>query len=291
MLQVRDLGLVYPDGTRALQAVTLEAGPGILGLLGPNGAGKSSLMRVLATLQAPSAGSVRFGEVDAMREPERLRRTLGYLPQEFGVYPGVTTREMLDHMAVLKGVRERSSRRDVVDALLARVNLWESRDRILASLSGGMRRRFGVAQALIGDPGLLLLDEPSAGLDPGERNRLLDIVAEAGERAVVLLSTHLVDEATAICPRVAVLAGGRIRLDGTPADLIAGLRGRVWRRVAERGEVAEARAGLTPISARLAGGRTVLRVLADERPAASWEPAEPSLDDVYLTNVDEPGDD
>ncbi|WP_375460604.1 ATP-binding cassette domain-containing protein [uncultured Enterovirga sp.] len=289
MLHVRELGLVYPDGTRALAGVTLEAGPGVLGLLGPNGAGKSSLMRVLATLQEPSAGSVRFGEVDALREPERWRRSLGYLPQEFGVYPGVTTREMLDHMAVLKGIRERSSRRDVVDALLSRVNLWEARDRVLATLSGGMRRRFGVAQALIGDPGLLLLDEPSAGLDPAERHRLLDLVAEAGDRAVVLLSTHLVDEAAAICPRVVLLAGGRVRLDGTPADLTSALRGRVWRRATERGDAPAAQAGLAVISARLSGGRTVLRVLAKERPAESWEPAEPSLDDVYLTTVTDAG--
>ena len=290
MLQIRDLGLVYPDGTRALQGVTLDLGPGVVGLLGPNGAGKSSLMRVLATLQVPSAGSVRFGEVDVVREPAQLRRTLGYLPQEFGVYPGVTTREMLDHMAVLKGIDARAARRDIVDALLARVNLWEARDRILASLSGGMRRRFGVAQALIGDPGLLLLDEPSAGLDPTERNRLLDVVAEAGERAVVLLSTHLVDEAAAICPRVAVLAGGRLRLDGTPADLTAVLRGRIWRQVAERNGAAAAAAGLTVISARLAAGRTVLRVMADDRPGEGWEPAEPSLEDVYLTTVAEVGD-
>lgn len=290
MLQIRDLGLVYPDGTRALQGVTLDLGPGVVGLLGPNGAGKSSLMRVLATLQAPSTGSVRFGEVDVVREPAQLRRTLGYLPQEFGVYPGVTTREMLDHMAVLKGIDARAARRDIVDALLARVNLWEARDRILASLSGGMRRRFGVAQALIGDPGLLLLDEPSAGLDPTERNRLLDVVAEAGERAVVLLSTHLVDEAAAICPRVAILAGGRLRLDGTPADLTAVLRGWIWRQVAERNGAAAAAAGLAVISARLAAGRTVLRVMADDRPGEGWEPAEPSLEDVYLTTVAEAGD-
>ncbi len=285
MLRLRDLELIYPDGTPALSGVTLNVHHGVLGLLGPNGAGKSSLMRVLATLQQPTAGSVEFGAVDVLREPERLRRMLGYLPQEFGVYPGVTTREMLDHMAVLKGVSDRSLRRNVVEGLLVRVALWDVRDRVLASLSGGMRRRFGVAQALIGEPGLLLLDEPSAGLDPTERNRLLDILAEAGDRAVVLLSTHLVEEVAAICPRVVLLAGGRVRLDGTPADLVAALRGRMWQRVTDRKAATDAGVAAAVISRRLMAGHTVLRALADEPPTEGWEPAEPTLEDVYLAGV------
>ena len=236
MLTITDLVHVYPGGARALDGVTLRVAAGVFGLLGPNGAGKSTLMRALATLQVPTSGAIRFGDVDALAEPQRLRRTLGYLPQEFGVYPGVSVRDMLLHMAVLKGVAGSGERREAVDRLLARVNLWAARDRALDALSGGMRRRFGVAQALLGDPALLVLDEPSAGLDPEERNRLLDVVAEAGERAVVILSTHLVDEAAEICARVAVLAGGRIRLDGAPDELVAALRGRVWRRVAGRAE-------------------------------------------------------
>jgi ABC-type multidrug transport system ATPase subunit len=266
MLSVRDLELTYPDGTSALRGMTLDVSKGVLGLLGPNGAGKSSLMRVVATLQAPTAGSVHFDEIDVLREPARLRRMLGYLPQEFGVYPGVTLREMLDHMAVLKGVADRAVRKDIVDGLLARVALWDARDRVLATLSGGMKRRFGVAQALIGDPGLLLLDEPSAGLDPTERNRLLDLLAEAGDRAVVVVSTHLVEEVAAVCSRVALLAGGRVRLDGTPAELTSVLRGRVWERTTDRNAAPLVGADLAVISRRLIAGRTVLRVLADERP-------------------------
>lgn len=289
MLHLRGLALVYPDGTPALRGLSLDAERGVVGLLGPNGAGKSSLMRVLATLQRPTAGTARFDGIDILREPDRLRQRLGYLPQEFGVYPGVTTREMLDHMAVLKGIPDRAVRNEVVEALLARVALWDVRDRALASLSGGMRRRFGVAQALIGDPGLLLLDEPSAGLDPTERNRLLDIVAEAGDGAVVLLSTHLVEEVAAICPRVVLLVNGRSRLDGTPAALTAALRGRVWQRAVDRSAAGDASAGLAVLSRRLTAGRTVLRVLADERPTEEWETAEPSLEDVYLAGVTWPG--
>jgi ABC-2 type transport system ATP-binding protein len=286
MLRIRDLALEYPDGTRALRGVSLSVERGVLGLLGPNGAGKSSLMRVLATLQAPTTGSVRFDDIDALREPEGLRRRLGYLPQEFGIYPGVTARAMLDHMAVLKGIAGSRPRKDMVEALLARVGLWEVRDRVLDGLSGGMRRRFGVAQALIGEPGLLLLDEPSAGLDPAERNRLLDILAEAGDRAVVLLSTHLVEEVAAICPRVALLAGGRLRLDGTPAALTAALRGRIWQRTMSRTIPVGAEAGIAVISRRLLGGDAVLRGLADRQPAG-WEAADPSLEDVYLAGVAE----
>jgi ABC-2 type transport system ATP-binding protein len=289
MLRLSDLDLTYPDGTAALNGVGLSVSRGVLGLLGPNGAGKSSLMRVLATLQEPTAGSVQFGEIDVLRQPELMRLLLGYLPQEFGVYPGVTTRELLDHMAILKGVADRSLRKEVVETLLVRVALWDVRDRVLASLSGGMRRRFGVAQALIGDPAILLLDEPSAGLDPTERNRLLDILAEAGDRAVVLLSTHLVEEVAAICPRVVLLAGGRVRLDGTPSVLMAELRGRVWQRSTDRTAAPEPGAAAAVISRRLIAGRTVTRALANGRPTEGWEPAEPSLEDVYLVGLAEAG--
>jgi len=286
MLLVGDLAHVYPDGTRALDGVTLSVEAGVLGLLGPNGAGKSTLMRALAALQVPSSGSIRFRDIDVLAEPDRLRRTLGYLPQEFGVYPGVSVRDMLDHIAVLKGLAERGARRETVEGLLARVNLWGVSDRALAALSGGMRRRFGVAQALIGEPGLLVLDEPSAGLDPEERVRLLDVVAEAGESAVVILSTHLVDEAAEICSRVAVLAGGRIRLDGPPDDLVAALRGRVWRRRMERSAALAEVEGTRVISARLAAGRRVLRILSDAPPGPGYEPAEPGLEDVYLAALE-----
>ncbi|MBV9078968.1 MAG: ATP-binding cassette domain-containing protein [Methylobacteriaceae bacterium] len=284
MLVLRDLTHRYPDDTVALDGLTLEAEPGILGLLGPNGAGKSTLMRILATLQAPTAGEVRFAGIDALAEPDRIRRRLGYLPQEFGVYPGVPLRRMLDHLAALKGFARGAERREAVDAMLARVNLWEARDRALAALSGGMRRRFGLAQALIADPDLLLLDEPSAGLDPEERNRLLDLVAEASERAVVILSTHLVEEAAAIASRVVVIVSGRIELDGVPEALVGRLDGRVWRRVLDRAAAAREADRSDVISVRLAAGRAVVRVRAETAPPG-FEPAVATLEDAYLAAV------
>jgi len=285
VLTLNDLTHVYAGGTRALDGVTLEIPPGMFGLLGPNGAGKSTLMRCIATLQRPTSGTIRFDGVDVVADPDALRRRLGYLPQDFGVYPRVSAQEMLDHLAVLKGLAGRGARRDAVEALLHQVNLWDVRKRALAGFSGGMRQRFGIAQALLGDPALVIVDEPTAGLDPEERNRFSDLLAEIGEKKVVILSTHIVDDVTDLCSRMAILAGGRIVRAGTPRDLIASMRGRVWRKVIGKEELEPLRARQRVISKRLREGRTVVHVEADAAPEAGFEPATPALEDVYFATL------
>ena len=288
MLTIDHLSHTYPNGTRALQDVSLQIPAGMFGLLGPNGAGKSSLMRCLATLQVPSSGSVRFGELDVLARPEELRATLGYLPQDFGVYPRVSAEDMLDHLAVLKGVAGRGERRTTVEALLRQVNLWDVRKKAVAGYSGGMRQRFGIAQALIGNPRLIIVDEPTAGLDPEERNRFNDLLAEIGEQVVVILSTHIVDDVTDLCPRTAILVGGRIVESGTPAELIAALAGRIWQAGIDKADLPATRERHAVIAARLRAGRTVVRVLADERgrcPGDGFTPAEPTLEDVYFATL------
>ena len=285
MLSIAGLTHVYPNGTRALEGVDLEIGKGMFGLLGPNGAGKSTLMRAVATLQTPTAGAIRFGEIDVVAEPEKLRRTLGYLPQDFGVYPRVSALDLLDHMAVLKGIAGRGERRDTVETLLQQVNLWDVRKKAVAGYSGGMRQRFGIAQALIGRPSLIIVDEPTAGLDPEERNRFLNLLAEIGENGVVILATHIVEDVSDLCPRMAVLASGRILIEGAPADLIAGLNGRVWRKVIDRAGLEAERARHDVIASRLAAGRLVIHVLADARPDAGFEPVPGGLEDVYFSTL------
>src|ERR1700709_2043869 len=230
MLSIQNLPHVYARGVRALNSVNLEIPRGMFGLLGPNGAGKSTLMRCVATLQIPTAGTITFDGIDVRAQPERLRAQLGYLPQDFGVYPRVTAYDMLDHMAVLKGVTRRGERRETVEALLNQVNLWSVRKKSIAGFSGGMRQRFGIAQALIGNPALLIVDEPTAGLDPEERNRFLNLLAEVGESVVVILSTHIVEDVSALCSNMAILAGGKIVLRGKPGELIATMQGRVWKK-------------------------------------------------------------
>ena len=285
MLSIQDLGHVYPNGTRALDAVTLDIPPGMFGLLGPNGAGKSSLMRCLATLQVPGTGQIRFGDINVLKEPERLRATLGYLPQDFGVYPRVSAQDMLEHLAVLKGVAGRGERRDTVEALLRQVNLWDVRKKAIAGFSGGMRQRFGIAQALIGNPRLIIVDEPTAGLDPEERNRFNNLLSEIGENVVVILSTHIVDDVTDLCPRMAILVGGRIVRTGTPAELIAALQGRIWQASIDRHELEAARARQPVIATRLRGGRTVIRVLAEASPGVGFGAVEAGLEDVYFATL------
>ena len=285
MLSIKGLTHVYPNGTRALDGVDLEIGTGMFGLLGPNGAGKSTLMRAVATLQTPTSGSIRFGDIDVVAEPEKLRRTLGYLPQDFGVYPRVSAVDLLDHLAVLKGIAGRAERRETVETLLQQVNLWEVRRKWVSGYSGGMRQRFGIAQALIGRPELIIVDEPTAGLDPEERNRFLDLLAEIGEQVVVILSTHIVDDVADLCPRMAVLSGGRILTEGAPAALIEALDGRVWRKVIDRGELEAERARNQVISTRLAGGRTVIHVLADSAPGPGFAPVAGGLEDVYFSTL------
>jgi len=285
MLSIKGLTHVYPNGTRALDGVDLEIGKGMFGLLGPNGAGKSTLMRAVATLQSPTAGSIRFGDIDVVAEPEKLRRTLGYLPQDFGVYPRVSAVDLLDHMAVLKGVAGRAERKETVEALLHQVNLWDVRKKAVAGYSGGMRQRFGIAQALIGRPELIIVDEPTAGLDPEERNRFLNLLAEIGENVVVILSTHIVEDVSDLCPRMAVLAAGRILKEGAPAELIGELAGRIWTKTIERTELEAERKRHQVISTRLAAGRTVIHVLAEQHPGPEFEPVEGELEDVYFSTL------
>ena len=283
MLSIVDLNHVYANGTRALDGVSLEIPPGMFGLLGPNGAGKSTLMRTIATLQTPTSGRIRFGEIDVIAQPAALRRTLGYLPQDFGIYPRVSAYDMLDHMAVLKGIHHATDRRETVESLLNQVNLWSVRKKALAGFSGGMRQRFGIAQALIGNPSLIIVDEPTAGLDPEERNRFLNLLADIGDSVVVILSTHIVDDVADLCPRMAVLAGGRILLEGAPLDLIEQSLGRVWSVTADRAELDTLRDRHQVISTRLFAGRTVVHVLADASPGDGFVPVRGGLEDVYFS--------
>ena len=285
MLQIDKLTHVYPNGTRALDSVSIDVPCGMFGLLGPNGAGKSTLMRCIASLQVPTSGSIRFDSIDVLATPHLLRRTLGYLPQDFGVYPRVSAYEMLDHLAVLKGYGARGERREVVEALLHQVNLFDVRQKALAGFSGGMRQRFGIAQALIGQPQLLIVDEPTAGLDPEESNRFLNLLAETAENIVVILSTHIVQDVTELCQRLAIIAGGRIVRTGAPLELIAELRGRVWRKAIGKSELDAHRRAHEVIATRLFGGRTMIHVLADEHPGPGFEAAEGGLEDVYFSTL------
>ena len=284
MLEIVGLAHTYANGTVALDDVNLSIPHGMFGLLGPNGAGKSTLMRTVATLQAPTAGSIRFGGIDVLAEPDRLRRTLGYLPQDFGVYPRVSASAMLDQMAVLKGITGRPERKAVVETLLNQTNLWAVRDKAIAGFSGGMRQRFGIAQALIGNPELIIVDEPTAGLDPEERNRFLNLLAAIGDNVVVILSTHIVDDVADLCPRMAVLANGRLQLEGKPAELIASTRGRVWKKAIAHAELEREGLEHEIISTRLFAGTTIIHVLSDQQPTG-FDPVEGGLEDVYFATL------
>ena len=284
MLEIANLSHTYANGTKALDDVSLSIPRGMYGLLGPNGAGKSTLMRTVATLQAPTAGTIKFGDIDVLAEADRLRRTLGYLPQDFGVYPRVSAYAMLDQLAVLKGITSAGERRSVVESLLEQTNLWAVRNKSIAGFSGGMRQRFGIAQALIGNPDLIIVDEPTAGLDPEERNRFLNLLAGIGDNVVVILSTHIVDDVADLCPLMAVLANGRVQLEGKPTDLIAATRGRIWARTIDRSELEKYQESHEIISTRLFAGRSVIHVLADKQPEG-FDPVEGGLEDVYFSTL------
>ena len=284
MLEIANLSHTYANGTKALDDVTLSIPRGMYGLLGPNGAGKSTLMRTVATLQAPTAGTIFFGDIDVLADPDRLRRTLGYLPQDFGVYPRVSAYAMLDQLAVLKGITSSGERRSVVEGLLEQTNLWAVRNKSIAGFSGGMRQRFGIAQALIGNPDLIIVDEPTAGLDPEERNRFLNLLAGIGDNVVVILSTHIVDDVADLCPLMAVLANGRVQLEGKPTDLNAATRGRIWAKTIDRSELEKYQESHEIISTRLFAGRSVIHVLADQKPEG-FEPVEGGLEDVYFSTL------
>ncbi|HKW11064.1 MAG TPA: ABC transporter ATP-binding protein [Gemmatimonadaceae bacterium] len=282
LLRIEHLSKTYPNGTRALDDVSLSIAPGMFGLLGPNGAGKSTLMRIIATLQEPDTGAVHLGEIDVLREKEAVRRTLGYLPQEFGVYPKVTAEDLLEHFAVLKGITSRDERRRLVTALLEQTNLLNDRAKQLGGFSGGMRQRFGIAVALLGNPRLIIVDEPTAGLDPEERVRFLNLLAELGQNSIVILSTHIVDDVSELCSRVAIIDRGRIRLEDDPQAAVTRLHGRIWRRVVGRDELARHQQEFAVLSTKLLAGRTVVRVLSDTRPESGYELVEPLLEDVYF---------
>ena len=282
-LQIRNLSKTYRNGVRALDDVTLTIPRGMFGLLGPNGAGKSTLMRTLATLQEPDTGTIRFGSIDVLQQKEEMRRTLGYLPQEFGVYANVTAQRLLEHFAVLKGVVDRRKRAEVVEELLRQTNLWEVRKQKLGGFSGGMRQRFGVAVALIGRPSLIIVDEPTAGLDPAERVRFLNLLSEIGENSVVILSTHIVEDVVELCSRMAIINRGHILLEAEPLRAIETVRGRIWRRILDRAELAAVEQQQAVISTRLLAGRTVVHVYAESSPGADYAPVEPGLEDVYFS--------
>lgn len=281
-LEIRNLSKRYANGVQALDDVSLTIPPGMFGLLGRNGAGKSTLMRILATLQDADAGSVRFGDVDVLRDKDRVRRRLGYLPQEFGLYPKVTALDLLDHLARLKGLHGARERRDVVEGLLRRTNLYDARHRRLGGFSGGMKQRFGIAQALIGEPKLIIVDEPTAGLDPEERARFHGLLSEIGEDVVVILSTHIVSDVSDLCPRMAILHEGRVLHSGDPLALANGLRGSLWQKFVAKGDVAELAADPRLISTRRLAGRLLLRLYAKEPPGPGFEAVEPDLEDFYF---------
>ena len=285
VLQLRNLTHTYGNGVKALTNVSLDIPRGMYGLLGPNGAGKSTLMRSIATLQKPTSGSITFEGIDVLAEPMRLRATLGYLPQDFGVYPRVNAEDLLDHIAVLKGIGPVEARREEVMALLQLTNLYEARKRAVASYSGGMRQRFGIAQALLGNPRLIIVDEPTAGLDPAERVRFHDLLAEIGEKAVVILSTHILEDVAELCKRMAIIAAGRVVVEGSPDSLVAKLSGRLWRKAVDRGQLAELRRHHNVISTRYLNGTTVAFVLSDGRPGPDFDQAGGDLQDVYFATV------
>jgi ABC-2 type transport system ATP-binding protein len=285
MLEISNLSKCYPNGVQALSGVNLQIPAGMYGLLGPNGAGKSTLMRTIATLQQPDTGSIKLDDLDVLQQPADLRKQLGYLPQDFGVYPRISALNMLDHMAVLKGFTDKKERREIVDNLLRQTNLHDMRKKALAGFSGGMRQRFGIAQALIGDPQLIIVDEPTAGLDPEERNRFLNLLSDIGENKVVILSTHIVDDVTNLCPRMAIIDKGQIVREGKPSDLINDLRGTMWVKTVERAEVEAHRSRHNVLSSKLNSGRTILHVLSDTDPGDEFEPHEPDLEDVYFSTL------
>jgi ABC-type multidrug transport system ATPase subunit len=284
-LVISALSKRYPSGVQALKEVSLTIGPGMFGLLGPNGAGKSTLMRTIATLQEPDSGSIALGQLDVLRQKDEVRRLLGYLPQDFGVYPKVTAFELLDHLARLKGLVQRKQRHQTVDALLQQTNLFEVRSKPLGTFSGGMRQRFGIAQALLGNPKLIIVDEPTAGLDPQERVRFHNLLADIGEQVIVILSTHIVSDVSDLCRRMAIINNGQVLLTGEPQQAVRSVEGKIWRKFIAKSELADHQARFPVISSRLFSGRTLIHVHADARPDPSFEPATPDLEDVYFATI------
>nr|WP_315400756.1 ABC transporter ATP-binding protein [uncultured Duganella sp.] len=285
MLSIKHLSKTYANGVKAINDVSLDIPNGMFGLLGPNGAGKSSLMRTIATLQDPDSGSIDFHGLDVLAQPEALRRQLGYLPQDFGVYPKVSAETLLNHFAVLKGLTGRGERKEAVEALLQQTNLWEARKRNLGTYSGGMRQRFGIAQALLGAPRLVIVDEPTAGLDPDERNRFLNLLAKIGEQVVVILSTHIVADVTDLCPRMAIIVKGEVLSQGEPLAAIDTIKSKVWRRSVSAEALPDYQQRFNVLHTRLVGGKPQIHVYADGQPDDGFIAVEPDLEDVYFLHV------
>jgi ABC-2 type transport system ATP-binding protein len=284
-LRIENLSKRYPNGTQALQNVSLDIPQGMFGLLGPNGAGKSTLMRTLATLQGADSGHATLGDIDVLRQKDAIRRVLGYLPQEFGLYPKVAAEDLLSHFAVLKGITHSKERRDVVKALLQQTNLYDHRKQALGSFSGGMKQRFGIAQALLGTPRLIIVDEPTAGLDPEERVRFHNLLSAIGQNIIVILSTHIVSDVTDLCRSMAIIHEGRVRISGNPSELVGQIYGHVWKKSIAHDELASYRDRFQLISMRLFAGQTLVHVLSPRQPDAGFEPAEPDLEDFYFATI------
>ena len=284
-LKIKNLSKTYPNGVQALKNITLDIPQGMFGLLGPNGAGKSSLMRTLATLQQADSGSAMLDGLDILKDKAEVRKILGYLPQEFGVYPKVSSYNMLNHIASLKGISNSGERKELVESLLNKTNLWDVRNKSLGTYSGGMKQRFGIAQALIGDPKLIIVDEPTAGLDPAERNRFHNLLSEIGENTIVILSTHIVDDISNLCNNMAIICLGEVVAKGNPNDLTENVKGRIWTKAIDKESLADYQTILKVISTHLKAGKTMIHVLSDNQPDASFEPFAANLEDVYFAEI------
>ncbi len=284
-LIIQNLSKTYSNGVQALKDVSLTINQGMFGLLGPNGAGKSSLMRTIATLQEADSGTITLGDIDVLTQKEEVRKILGYLPQEFGVYPKVDAVTLLDHLAVLKGLSNKKERKELVEALLHKTNLWAARTKNLGGFSGGMKQRFGIAQALLANPKLIIVDEPTAGLDPAERNRFLNLLSEIGENTIVILSTHIVDDVKELCTDMAIINKGEVLYNGNPVNAISDVEGKVWKKRIAKSELEEYRKRFNIISERLIAGRPEITVLSETQPDSSFDKTIADLEDVYFTHI------
>jgi len=284
-LQINNLSKTYPNGVKAINGISLKITNGMFGLLGANGAGKSSLMRTIASLQEPSEGSITFNDVDIISKPQYVRENLGYLPQEFGVYPKISAEKLLNHLAILKGILHKKERKNQVTALLQQVNLYQHRKKSVYTFSGGMRQRFGIAQALLANPQLIIVDEPTAGLDPEESNRFLNLLSEIGENVIVILSTHIVEDVKNLCPKMAILANGEIISEGNPRELVASIEGKIWTKIIPKINLDVYKKAFNVISTKLVSGETQIRVLSDNKPEAGFDMIAPSLEDYYFTTL------
>lgn len=286
-LQIKNLSKQYSNGVIALNNVSLTISTGMFGLLGPNGAGKSSLMRTLATLQDADSGTVSLGDIDVLNNKEEVRKVLGYLPQEFGVYPRTSAFDLLDHLALLKGFSNKSERREIVNMLLNKTNLYELRRKAVSSFSGGMRQRFGIAQSLIGNPKLVIVDEPTAGLDPGERNRFYNILSEIGENIIVILSTHIVQDVRELCTQMAIMDNGKVLFNGNPDDALRQIKGKVWEKRVEKHELTEYQSQYKIVSNKLVGGKPLIHVFSENGLNHGFLQAEETLEDVFFAKLNE----